>query len=220
MKVSIIKEPEFYKSVIRIMLPVALQQAINMGVNMMDTMMLGSFGEIQLSASSLANQYYNFFTILCMGIIRGLQRPGGPVLGSRRKEKVKGNVQYGASAFCGCGGAVYDPDLDLSRTDHVHIYIGRGGHRPGNPLSEDNGIYFCHSWDQSCGGPADAFRGTGSSGAYCVHHILCGQYRSQLYFHFWKIWNAQNGDCRSGAGNAHCQRSGVYYHLFLYPCEG
>lgn len=44
-KVSIIKEPEFYKSVIRIMLPVALQQAINMGVNMMDTMMLGSFGE-------------------------------------------------------------------------------------------------------------------------------------------------------------------------------
>ena len=51
------------------MLPVALQQAINMGVNMMDTMMLGSFGEIQLSASSLANQYYNFFTILCMGII-------------------------------------------------------------------------------------------------------------------------------------------------------
>ena len=71
MKVSIIKEPEFYKSVIRIMLPVALQQAINMGVNMMDTMMLGSFGEIQLSASSLANQYYNFFTILCMGIIGG-----------------------------------------------------------------------------------------------------------------------------------------------------
>ena len=39
-----------------------------------------------------------------------------PVLGSRRKREGKGNVQYGASAFCGCGGAVYDPDLDLSRT--------------------------------------------------------------------------------------------------------
>lgn len=43
----------------------------NMGVNMLDTMMLGTFGEIQLSASSLANQYYSFFQIFCMGIIGG-----------------------------------------------------------------------------------------------------------------------------------------------------
>ena len=66
-KVSIIKDPGFYRRVLVIMLPVAIQQAINMGVNMLDTMMLGSFGEMQLSASSLANQYYNFFTIFCMG---------------------------------------------------------------------------------------------------------------------------------------------------------
>ena len=89
MKVSIIKEPEFYKSVIRIMLPVALQQAINMGVNMMDTMMLGSFGEIQLSASSLANQYYNFFTILCMGIIGGSSVLAAQYWGAGEKEKVR-----------------------------------------------------------------------------------------------------------------------------------
>lgn len=71
MKIRLIKEKEFYRSVITIMLPVALQQAINMGVNMLDTMMLGSFGEVQLSASSLANQYYNLFVILCLGITGG-----------------------------------------------------------------------------------------------------------------------------------------------------
>lgn len=71
MKIRIIRDKNFYRMVLSIMLPVALQQAINMGVNMLDTMMLGSFGEIQLSASSLANQYYNFYTIFCMGIIGG-----------------------------------------------------------------------------------------------------------------------------------------------------
>lgn len=89
MRVTIMKDTEFYKAVIRIMLPVALQQAINMGVNMMDTMMLGSFGEVQLSASSLANQYYNFFTILCMGIIGGCSVLAAQYWGAGEKEKVR-----------------------------------------------------------------------------------------------------------------------------------
>lgn len=89
MRVTIVRDTEFYKAVIRIMLPVALQQAINMGVNMMDTMMLGSFGEVQLSASSLANQYYNFFTILCMGIIGGCSVLAAQYWGAGEKEKVR-----------------------------------------------------------------------------------------------------------------------------------
>lgn len=88
-KVHLIKEKEFYQRVLAIMLPVALQQAINMGVNMLDTMMLGSFGEIQLSASSLANQYYNFFTIFCMGIIGGSSVLSAQYWGAGDKDKVR-----------------------------------------------------------------------------------------------------------------------------------
>ena len=69
---TLIWEKEFYLRVLAIMVPVILQQAINMGVNMLDTMMLGSFGEIQLSGSSLANTFYNLFTIGCMGILGGI----------------------------------------------------------------------------------------------------------------------------------------------------
>lgn len=54
MKITFVREKSFYRSVLAIMLPVALQQAINMGVNMLDTMMLGSFGEVQLSACCVA----------------------------------------------------------------------------------------------------------------------------------------------------------------------
>ena len=88
-KVTFVKDRQFYCSVLSIMLPVALQQAINMGVNMLDTMMLGSFGEIQLSASSLANQYYNFFTIFCMGIIGGSSVLAAQYWGAGDRDRVR-----------------------------------------------------------------------------------------------------------------------------------
>lgn len=63
-----VKDKEFYKKVVTIALPVTLQSLINIGINMADTIMLGYFGESQLSASSLANQFLSLFHILCMGI--------------------------------------------------------------------------------------------------------------------------------------------------------
>ena len=86
---KLVTDKKFYKRVLSIMLPVALQQAINMGVNMLDTIMLGQFGEVQISSSSLANQYYNFFTIFCMGIIGGSSVLAAQYWGAREVEKVR-----------------------------------------------------------------------------------------------------------------------------------
>jgi Na+-driven multidrug efflux pump len=63
-----VKDKEFYKKIATIAIPVTLQSLINIGINMADTIMLGYFGESQLSASSLANQFLSLFHILCMGI--------------------------------------------------------------------------------------------------------------------------------------------------------
>ena len=49
-------------------LPIVAQNMITIGVNIMDTVMLGSYGEVQLSGSSLANDFINVFHILCMGM--------------------------------------------------------------------------------------------------------------------------------------------------------
>ena len=49
-------------------LPIVVQNMITIGVNIMDTIMLGSYGEIQLSGSSLAGEFINIFQILCMGM--------------------------------------------------------------------------------------------------------------------------------------------------------
>lgn len=65
---KIITDREFYQKVMRIFIPVILQSCINQGVNMMDTIMVGSLGDVAISASSLANQFYSFFNCLCMGV--------------------------------------------------------------------------------------------------------------------------------------------------------
>ncbi|MBO5037783.1 MAG: MATE family efflux transporter [Clostridia bacterium] len=62
---------DFYKNIIRIAIPISLQQLITVGINLMDTVMLSSMGDAQLSASSLATQFINIFQICCMGIGMG-----------------------------------------------------------------------------------------------------------------------------------------------------
>lgn len=88
-KLDLVRKKAFYRRVLAIMLPVAMQQAINMGVNMMDTVMLGSFGEVQLSASSLANSFYNIFQIFCMGITAGCSILIAQYWGAGEQKKVK-----------------------------------------------------------------------------------------------------------------------------------
>lgn len=63
-----VRDKGFYKKVLLILIPIVLQSIVNQGVNMMDTVMVGRLGEASISASSLANQFYNVFTFLCMGI--------------------------------------------------------------------------------------------------------------------------------------------------------
>ncbi len=103
MQGMIIRDKSFYRKVLAIMLPVVCQQAINMGVNMMDTMMLGSLGELQLSASSLANQYYQFFTIFCMGILGGMSVLSAQFWGAGDKERVRDTFNMALKlALCVC----------------------------------------------------------------------------------------------------------------------
>ena len=66
-----IKDRDFYKKVVTISLPIAGQQIITAGVNMMDTLMLGQVGEVALSASAMATQVHSLFQVMCMGMGMG-----------------------------------------------------------------------------------------------------------------------------------------------------
>lgn len=66
-----VKDKEFYKKIWFFGAPIAAQQMITVGVNMMDTIMLGQLNETVLAASSLATQVHNLFHFMCMGMGMG-----------------------------------------------------------------------------------------------------------------------------------------------------
>ena len=61
----------FYRKTLLLMLPVILQQLITIGINFMDNLMIGSFGETSIAAAAFGNQVYAFFQFICMGLGSG-----------------------------------------------------------------------------------------------------------------------------------------------------
>jgi putative MATE family efflux protein len=61
----------FYKLVFTLVLPMALQNLINVGVSAVDVIMLGRVGETALSAASLANQVQFILSLILFGLTSG-----------------------------------------------------------------------------------------------------------------------------------------------------
>lgn len=61
----------FYRTVFVLVLPMALQNLINVGVQAADVVMLGFVGETAISAASLAGQVYFIMTLLFFGLTSG-----------------------------------------------------------------------------------------------------------------------------------------------------
>ena len=54
-----------------IAIPIAIQNLINVGVSVTDTLMIGNIDELQLAGISQANQPYFIFTTLIFGLASG-----------------------------------------------------------------------------------------------------------------------------------------------------
>ncbi|HBI6881974.1 TPA: MATE family efflux transporter [Clostridium perfringens] len=67
----ITRDKRFYKLLFSIALPIAVQNLITSMVSMVDTLMVGALGEIQLSAVSIANNLFFVLTILMFGLAGG-----------------------------------------------------------------------------------------------------------------------------------------------------
>lgn len=65
------EKKQFYRNVASLVLPIAVQNLINVGVTSADVIMLGKVGETVLSASSLAGQIYFIMTLIFFGLTSG-----------------------------------------------------------------------------------------------------------------------------------------------------
>lgn len=82
-------DKKFYSTVFTISMPIALQNIISFSVNLMDTVMLGTIGEIALSASSLANQMFFIFNVVCFGVASGATVLASQYWGKRDTESIQ-----------------------------------------------------------------------------------------------------------------------------------
>lgn len=66
-----IKDKEFWKKTLLIGIPIALQELLSTGLNLVDTLMLSSMGDVTVAAIGLANKIFFIFTIFIFGISSG-----------------------------------------------------------------------------------------------------------------------------------------------------
>ena len=68
---AILRDRALRNSILGIAVPIALQNLITYMTGMMDTVMLGQLGEVELSGASLANQFGMIYMVLTFGIASG-----------------------------------------------------------------------------------------------------------------------------------------------------
>lgn len=61
----------FYRRVLAITLPIAIQNVINLGVNMMDIIMLGQLGDTAIAAANLGGQLFIILNVTGFGLASG-----------------------------------------------------------------------------------------------------------------------------------------------------
>lgn len=64
-------DKKFMSRLLKIALPIMIQNLVASSVNMADTIMVGNLGEVAIAAVGIANQYFFFFTMIIIGIASG-----------------------------------------------------------------------------------------------------------------------------------------------------
>lgn len=72
MELSFFRDKEFFRAMLAIALPVAFQQLITAGLNMLDVLMVGQLGETAVAALGLANQIFFLLILFLFGVTSGM----------------------------------------------------------------------------------------------------------------------------------------------------
>ncbi|MBQ6875888.1 MAG: MATE family efflux transporter [Lachnospiraceae bacterium] len=98
------RDKEFIKKTAVIALPVALQSLLNTVVNMIDTMMIGTLGEVTIAAVGLANKVFFVFGLLVFGIASGASVLGAQFWGNHDVKNIRRVL--GLSLLIGLAGSL------------------------------------------------------------------------------------------------------------------
>ena len=86
---------QFYKRLLILTLPIVIQNLITTSLNMLDTLMIGSLGEVELAAVGVANQFYFLYSLLVMGVGAGCSILIAQLWGKKDEEKIHSVLKLG-----------------------------------------------------------------------------------------------------------------------------
>src|SRR5215216_6692806 len=72
MSLSFLRDKQFFRAMLALAVPVAFQQLISAGLNMIDVLMVGQLGETSVAALGLANQIFFLLILFLFGITSGM----------------------------------------------------------------------------------------------------------------------------------------------------
>ncbi|HNS07970.1 MAG TPA: MATE family efflux transporter [Anaerolineaceae bacterium] len=68
---SFFRDPEYYRGLLRLMLPIALQNLITSSLNFVSVVMIGQLGEVSIASVGLGNQVWFLLNLMVFGISSG-----------------------------------------------------------------------------------------------------------------------------------------------------
>ncbi len=83
------KQSIFYSTLLKLAIPIVIQNLITSSINMLDTVMIGRLGEVEIAAVGIANQYFFLFNLLITGLTSG----AGIFISQYWGQKDKKNIQ-------------------------------------------------------------------------------------------------------------------------------
>ena len=123
----LVRDRGFYSALLNIAIPVSLQGLVMFGVNVTDTIMVGSLGEYSIAGVALANQFSFLYQITCFGIAGGMGVLTAQFWGKKDREAIGAGLSIIIKLAFGFGllflaAALFFPQIIMSiySTD-VHV---------------------------------------------------------------------------------------------------
>ena len=89
MSLSFFRDKEFFRAMLAIAVPVAFQQLITAGLNMIDVIMVGQLGEASVAALGLSNQIFFLLILFLFGVTSGMSIFTAQYLGKGDTENIR-----------------------------------------------------------------------------------------------------------------------------------
>lgn len=116
---KLLQDRLFFRSMLSIALPLAIQNLIQSGLNMVDTLMIGQIGETEIAAVALSNQLFFLLVLVIFGISSGASVFASQYWGKKDIHGVKESLSLslllsGSAAIIFSIGAIFFPQKILS----------------------------------------------------------------------------------------------------------